>query len=263
MALGAVAHRQHVVGPPRGLRPGRRERRVQADLAGVAQRAQPRVAVRERPHRVEHAGEQHVLVAALVVQEVREAGCSSRCGRAGTRAASSARSTACGAAACATAAGMNLFQALGDTPPSVPTAPVSTLSSHRLRVICQPCRLPAAAARQMCEQNAGARRGDLARDRDDGRGGHPGLLLGELGGVARVLALELGDEVRERRLGVRARGGPGSVRQLTQRRTNSRSIAVLLEQDARDRQQQRGLGAGPGRAASSRRESPCSTAAGR
>ena len=42
------------------------------------------------------------------------------------------------------------------TPPFVPTEPVSTLSSHRLRVTCQPCRLPAAAARQMCEQNAGA-----------------------------------------------------------------------------------------------------------
>ena len=53
-------------------------------------------------------------------------------------------------------AGMNLFHALGETPPSVPTEPVRTLSSHRLRVICQPCRLPAAAARQMCEAKAGA-----------------------------------------------------------------------------------------------------------
>src|SRR5919202_4860287 len=53
-------------------------------------------------------------------------------------------------------AGMNLFHALGDTPPTVPTDPVRTLSSHSARVTCQPCRLPAAAARQMCEQNAGA-----------------------------------------------------------------------------------------------------------
>src|SRR3954470_2314540 len=53
-------------------------------------------------------------------------------------------------------AGMNLFHAFGETPPFVPTDPVRTLISHRLRVTCQPWRLPAAAARQMCELNAGA-----------------------------------------------------------------------------------------------------------
>src|SRR5687767_14950377 len=53
-------------------------------------------------------------------------------------------------------AGMNLFHAFGDTPPGVPTEPVRTLSSIRQRVICQPCRLPAAAARQMWEEKAGA-----------------------------------------------------------------------------------------------------------
>ncbi len=53
-------------------------------------------------------------------------------------------------------AGMNLFQAFADTPPWVPTEPVSTLSSHSARVTCQPLRFPAAAARQMWEANAGA-----------------------------------------------------------------------------------------------------------
>ena len=44
---------------------------------------------------------------------------------------------------------MNLSQPLGWVPPSVPTAPVSTLRKNRARVICQPPRLPAVAERQV------------------------------------------------------------------------------------------------------------------
>ena len=51
-------------------------------------------------------------------------------------------------------AGMNLFQALGEVPPTAPTAPVRALSSMSARVTCQPWRLPAAAARQMCDAKA-------------------------------------------------------------------------------------------------------------
>ena len=49
---------------------------------------------------------------------------------------------------------MNLSQPLGWVPPSVPTLPVSTLRKNRLRVICQPPRLPAAAERQVCVASA-------------------------------------------------------------------------------------------------------------
>ena len=71
-------------------------------------------------------------------------------------------------------AGMNLFQAFGDTPPRAPTHPVSTFSSITARVTSHPCRLPAAAARQMCDANAGAAAA-LARDLHDHRRGDAAL----------------------------------------------------------------------------------------
>src|ERR1700722_18161296 len=46
--------------------------------------------------------------------------------------------------------GTNLFHALGNVPPSVPTAPSSAESRNSVRETCQPPRLPAAALRQQC-----------------------------------------------------------------------------------------------------------------
>ena len=47
--------------------------------------------------------------------------------------------------------GMNLFHPLALVPPSVPTLPVSTTRNCRHRATCQPPRLPADEARQVCE----------------------------------------------------------------------------------------------------------------
>ena len=47
---------------------------------------------------------------------------------------------------------MNLFQPLGLVPPTLATEPVSTLSSHRQRAVCQPPSFPAPEARQVCEE---------------------------------------------------------------------------------------------------------------
>ena len=49
---------------------------------------------------------------------------------------------------------MNLFQALGEVPPGVPTAPTSTMRNSSARATCQPPRLPAAALRQTCAEKA-------------------------------------------------------------------------------------------------------------
>ena len=68
----AVAHRQDVVGPPRGLAPGRRQRDVQPDLRLVPQDLEPGEAVGVRPHRVVDAGEVDVELAAPLLEEVRQ-----------------------------------------------------------------------------------------------------------------------------------------------------------------------------------------------
>ena len=47
--------------------------------------------------------------------------------------------------------GLNLSQALGEVPPSVPTDPVSTCRKNRQRATCQPPRLPDPAALQVWE----------------------------------------------------------------------------------------------------------------
>ena len=72
VALGAETHRQDVVGEPRRLAPGRRQRDVQADLVLVGQHLHPREAVRIRPHRVVDAREVHVELAAVLLEEVRQ-----------------------------------------------------------------------------------------------------------------------------------------------------------------------------------------------
>ena len=45
--------------------------------------------------------------------------------------------------------GLNLFQALGEVPPTVPTLPVSTFRKCRQRDTAHPPRLPEAALRQL------------------------------------------------------------------------------------------------------------------
>src|SRR5215472_14851768 len=49
--------------------------------------------------------------------------------------------------------GTNLFQALGNVPPSVATAPSSAEIRNSVRDTCQPPRLPAAADRQEWQEN--------------------------------------------------------------------------------------------------------------
>ena len=70
--LGAEAHRQDVVGEPRGLAPHRRQRDVQADLRLVLQHFHPREAVGIRPERVVDAREVDVELAAPFLEEVRQ-----------------------------------------------------------------------------------------------------------------------------------------------------------------------------------------------
>jgi hypothetical protein len=118
---------------------------------------------------------------------------------------------------------MNLFHALGETPPSVPTEPVSTLSSHSARVTCQPWRLPAAAARQMCEEKAGAAAAIsratatiVAAGTPDSRSAYSGVKRAYSPRSSRRKPSKLGSEPGER--------CARYVRQLTQRRTKSRSI---------------------------------------
>ena len=72
MALGAVPHRQDVVGEVGRLVPRRRERDVTADETFVLQDLYPREAVGVRPDRVVDAREVCIDLAAAVLQEVRE-----------------------------------------------------------------------------------------------------------------------------------------------------------------------------------------------
>ena len=72
VALGAVAHRQHVVGEPRGLAPDRREAGVALDLRLVGQHLDPGQAVGIGPHRVVDAREVHRELAAALLEEVRQ-----------------------------------------------------------------------------------------------------------------------------------------------------------------------------------------------
>ena len=72
VALGADAHRQHVVGEPGGLRPGRGQGDVAADEIGVGQHLDPGEPVGVGPHRVVDPGEVGVDAAPARLQEVRE-----------------------------------------------------------------------------------------------------------------------------------------------------------------------------------------------
>src|SRR5687768_5570315 len=49
--------------------------------------------------------------------------------------------------------GTNLFQALGNTLPSVAIAPIRAFNMNRLRATCHPPLLPDAALRQLCVLN--------------------------------------------------------------------------------------------------------------
>ena len=49
--------------------------------------------------------------------------------------------------------GWNLFHALGDVPPSVPTDPVSTFNKWSVRETCQPPRFPIEGPLQTCVEN--------------------------------------------------------------------------------------------------------------
>src|SRR5579875_434334 len=49
--------------------------------------------------------------------------------------------------------GTNLFQAFGNVPPGVATAPSSAEMRNRVRDTCQPPRFPAAALRQLWHEN--------------------------------------------------------------------------------------------------------------
>ena len=63
---------QHVIRPHGGLVPGGSHRDVAADEVLIGQRLDPREAIRVGPHRVVHAGEVGVDLAAALHQEVRQ-----------------------------------------------------------------------------------------------------------------------------------------------------------------------------------------------
>ena len=63
---------KHVVGKPRGLAPGRRQRRMQPDFLLVAQHFNPRKAVGIRPHRIEDAREVCLNTPAPFLQKMRQ-----------------------------------------------------------------------------------------------------------------------------------------------------------------------------------------------
>ena len=113
-------------------------------------------------------------------------------------------------------------------------------------MICQPWRLPAAAARQMCDAEGGRGGGDLVGDLPDGRRRQAALGLGELGRVLRVLAAQLADERVERRL---ARRRPvGEVRAPVDPAADELAVVeALVEEDLRDREQHGRLRARPRR----------------
>ena len=108
----------------------------------------------------------------------------------------------------------------------------------------QPWRLPAAAARQMCEANAGRARGGLPRDLDDRLRWYAGLALGVPRRVIGVLGLQCSDEIRKRRLVVRR-----TMRQVgppIDPTTDELAVEqILVEHDLRHGEQDRCFGPGP------------------
>ena len=72
MALGTESHGQNIIGKPRGLAPGGRERGVQADFFFVAQHLDPGEAVGISPDRIEDAREISLDAAAAFFQKVRQ-----------------------------------------------------------------------------------------------------------------------------------------------------------------------------------------------
>ena len=82
--------------------------------------------------------------------------------------------------------GLNLSQALGEVPPSVPTDPVSTCRKNRQRATCQPPRLPDPADLQVWDANRDPASGDTPRHGFYAPGVHAALLGGEFDGVGGV-----------------------------------------------------------------------------
>ena len=88
--------------------------------------------------------------------------------------------------------GRNLLQALGLVPPSVPTAPTSTLRKCSVRATCQPPEMPARRPAPVVRRKPRSGPADLASHFDDHRGRHAALGLGELRREAGVFGLEAG-----------------------------------------------------------------------
>ena len=174
VALGAVAHRQHVVGEPGRLAPGRRERGVALDLRLVGQHLDPRQPVGVRPHRVVDAREVHRELAAAPLRKWGSRKIISWSASGYSRGIRSSLHTLAGGGI--RAARARTCWSAGWVPPGVATAPVRTTRNSSARATCQPPRLPAAALRQTCVASAEPGAADLARDLDDRRGGDAALL---------------------------------------------------------------------------------------
>ena len=133
MPLGRVAHRQHVVGERRRLATrSASARRGSPTLLAIGQRLHPAEAVGVGPDRVVDAARSRPRAC----RGRRLSRCGSRIdislvhsGYSGGQSSSFQRVVAVGGTSkpCA----MNLFQPLGEVPPSVPTLPVSTLRKNR------------------------------------------------------------------------------------------------------------------------------------
>ena len=261
VALGAHAHRQHVIGEPGRLRPRRGEGDVAADQVLVGEHLEPAEAVGVGPDRVVDAGEVGVDAAAALLQEVGQQEAHLVVGervldRPGQLVPPALR----------------VHRLRRDRDELVPT--VRARAAHRAHAAGEHVeeeqaarRLPAAlvpgrrgapVVRGEAPERAADEAGDLAKARRL----DAAHLLGPLRRVVRV-------EVEERGLRLSNTGSRSGrtlrrkSSQLTQRRTNSRSQVPASSNSLAMARSMTRLGAGPGRAASSRPSTPCSTGAGR
>ena len=165
--LGAVAHRQHVVGEVGRLVPGRGERDEAADLGLVGEDFHPRQPVGVGPHRVVDADEVGVELAAALGEEVRQQERHLVLRQRVLQRPGQVLPDAGVRAGCGSAAARTCSSAFGNVPPSVATAPSSAEMRNRVRDTCHPPRLPGGrrAPGVAGEPGAGARDdlGDLGK----------------------------------------------------------------------------------------------------
>jgi hypothetical protein len=115
----------------------------------IRQGFDPAEAIRISPYRIKYPGKVNVHSAALFFEEVRQQEAH------GSKNASGYSFGKCSsfqnfcAGGLSKKVGLNLFQLLGEVPPSVPTLPVSTFRKWRVAGNAHPPRLPLAALRQL------------------------------------------------------------------------------------------------------------------